>query len=81
VLRESVISTALAMNAAGITVTIGQRQRPLRPGFDGYLITPTGCYHRTAPSGVVADSAANIGNSTSVIGMALSSDLYAARRF
>jgi L-fuculose-phosphate aldolase len=57
VLRESVISTALAMNAAGInrgkSGNVSARLR--RDGFDGYLITPTGVpYHRTSPEQVVA---------------------------
>jgi L-fuculose-phosphate aldolase len=57
VLRESVISTALAMNAAGINRgKSGNVSARLRHGsFDGYLITPTGMpYHRTAPEQVVA---------------------------
>ena len=57
VLRESVISTALAMNAAGINRgKSGNVSARLRHGsFDGYLITPTGVpYHRTAPEQVVA---------------------------
>ena len=57
VLRESVISTALAMNAAGInrgkSGNVSARLR--HDGFDGYLITPTGVpYRRTAPEQVVA---------------------------
>ena len=57
VLRESVISTALAMNAAGInrgkSGNVSARVR--HDGFDGYLITPTGVpYRRMAPEQVVA---------------------------
>ena len=57
VLRESVISTALGMNAAGInrgkSGNVSARLR--HGGFDGYLITPTGVpYHRTSPGQVVA---------------------------
>ena len=57
VLRESVVSTALAMNAAGInrgkSGNVSARLR--HDGFDGYLITPTGVpYHRMSPEQVVA---------------------------
>jgi L-fuculose-phosphate aldolase len=56
-LREQVIATALAMNAAGInrgkSGNVSARWR--EQAFDGFLITPTGVpYHETAPEQVVA---------------------------
>ena len=56
-LREAVIATALAMNAAGINrgksgnVSARWRDGP----FDGFLVTPTGVpYQHTAPEQIVA---------------------------
>ena len=56
-MRERVIATALAMNAAGINRAkagnVSARWREV--GFDGFLITPTGVdYDRLAPDDVVA---------------------------
>jgi len=56
-LRESVIATALAMNAAGInrgkSGNVSARWHDA--AFDGFLITPTGVpYHQTAPEQIVA---------------------------
>jgi len=56
-LRDAVIATALAMNAAGInrgkSGNVSARWRD--PGFDGFLITPTGVpYDQTAPGQIVA---------------------------
>ena len=58
-LRESVIATARAMNAAGInrgkSGNVSARWR--NAGFDGFLITPTGVpYPRLAPDQIVAMS-------------------------
>ena len=56
-LRESVLATALAMNAAGInrgkSGNVSARWHDA--AFDGFLITPTGVrYHQTAPEQIVA---------------------------
>src|SRR5437867_1320666 len=56
-LRAAVIATALAMNAAGInrgkSGNVSARWRD--PGFDGFLITPTGVpYDQTAAGQIVA---------------------------
>jgi L-fuculose-phosphate aldolase len=56
-LRESVVATALAMNAAGInrgkSGNVSGRWRDV--GFDGFLITPTGVpYEQTMPGQIVA---------------------------
>jgi len=56
-LREAVIATALAMNAAGInrgkSGNVSARWRDA--AFDGFLITPTGVpYHQTTPDQIVA---------------------------
>jgi len=56
-LREAVIATALAMNAAGInrgkSGNVSARWRDA--AFDGFLITPTGIpYAQTAPEQIVA---------------------------
>ena len=56
-LREAVVATALAMNAAGINRgkagNVSARWRDA--GFDGFLVTPTGVpYERTTPSLIVA---------------------------
>jgi L-fuculose-phosphate aldolase len=56
-LREAVIATALAMNAAGInrgkSGNVSVRWRDA--GFDGFLVTPTGVpYDRTTPEQIVA---------------------------
>lgn len=58
-LREEVIATALAMNAAGINrgksgnVSVRLRE----DGFDGFLVTPTGLpYAETKPEDIVAVS-------------------------
>lgn len=56
-LREAVIATALAMNAAGInrgkSGNVSARWR--RTGFDGFLVTPTGLpYAQTACDDIVA---------------------------
>lgn len=56
-LREAVIATALAMNAAGInrgkSGNVSVRLR--RDGFDGFLVTPTGlAYAETDPEDIVA---------------------------
>ena len=56
-LRESVIATALAMNAAGINRgkagNVSARWRD--SAFNGFLITPTGVpYRQTAPEQIVA---------------------------
>jgi L-fuculose-phosphate aldolase len=56
-LREAVIATALAMNAAGInrgkSGNVSTRWRDT--GFDGFLITPTGMpYQHTIPEQIVA---------------------------
>jgi L-fuculose-phosphate aldolase len=56
-LREAVIATALAMNAAGInrgkSGNVSARWRDA--AFDGFLITPTGVpYAQTAPEQIVA---------------------------
>jgi L-fuculose-phosphate aldolase len=56
-LRDAVIATARAMNAAGInrgkSGNVSARWRD--PGFDGFLITPTGVpYDQTAPGQIVA---------------------------
>jgi len=58
-LRNAIIATALAMNAAGInrgkSGNVSGRWRD--DGFDGYLITPSGLpYERTAASDIVAMS-------------------------
>ena len=56
-LREAVIATALAMNAAGINRgKSGNVSARWRDGaVDGFLITPTGVpYHHTAPEQIVA---------------------------
>ena len=58
-LREAVIATALAMNAAGINRgKSGNVSARWRDGaFDGFLITPTGVpYHQTAREQIVAMS-------------------------
>jgi len=56
-LREAVVATALAMNAAGInrgkSGNVSARWRDA--AFDGFLVTPTGVpYERTTPSLIVA---------------------------
>jgi len=56
-LREAVIATALAMNAAGInrgkSGNVSARRRD--DAFDGFLVTPTGVpYDRTTPELIVA---------------------------
>jgi len=56
-LREAVIATALAMNAAGInrgkSGNVSARVR--REGFDGFLVTPSGLpYAETTPDDIVA---------------------------
>lgn len=56
-LRQAVITTALAMNAAGInrgkSGNVSTRLR--RDGFDGFLVTPTGlAYIDIAPDDIVA---------------------------
>ena len=56
-LREEVIATALAMNAAGInrgkSGNVSVRLR--RDGFDGFLVTPSGLpYADTVPGDIVA---------------------------
>ena len=56
-LRDAIIRTALAMNAAGINRgkagNVSARWRD--EGFDGFLITPSGLpYARTTPSDIVA---------------------------
>lgn len=56
-LRESVVATALAMNAAGInrgkSGNVSARWQDDR--FDGFLVTPTGVpYAQTAPEQIVA---------------------------
>ena len=56
-LREAVIATALAMNAAGInrgkSGNVSARWRDV--AFEGFLITPTGVpYQQTAPEQIVA---------------------------
>jgi L-fuculose-phosphate aldolase len=56
-LREAVIATALAMNAAGINRgKSGNVSARLRDGtFDGFLVTPSGLsYDETAPEDIVA---------------------------
>ena len=56
-LREAVIATALAMNAAGINRgKSGNVSARWRDGaFDGFLVTPTGVpYDRTTPEQIVA---------------------------
>jgi L-fuculose-phosphate aldolase len=56
-LREAVIATAIAMNAAGINRgKSGNVSARWREGsFDGFLITPTGVpYDQTAPEQIVA---------------------------
>ena len=56
-LREAVIATAMAMNAAGInrgkSGNVSARLR--REGFDGFLVTPSGLpYAETTPDDIVA---------------------------
>ena len=56
-LREAVVATALAMNAAGInrgkSGNVSARWR--NGAFDGFLVTPTGiAYDRTTPEQIVA---------------------------
>ncbi len=56
-LRESIVATALAMNAAGInrgkSGNVSARWRDV--DFDGFLITPTGVpYDQTTPGQIVA---------------------------
>ena len=56
-LREAVIATAMAMNAAGInrgkSGNVSARVR--REGFDGFLVTPSGLpYAETTPDDIVA---------------------------
>jgi L-fuculose-phosphate aldolase len=56
-LRENVIATALAMNAAGInrgkSGNVSARMR--HEGFDGFLVTPSGLpYAETTPEDIVA---------------------------
>ena len=56
-LREAVVATALAMNAAGINRgKSGNVSARWRDGaFDGFLVTPTGIpYDRTTPEQIVA---------------------------
>jgi L-fuculose-phosphate aldolase len=56
-LRQSVIATALAMNAAGINrgKSGNVSARLSRAGFDGFLVTPTGVpYAQTGPGDIVA---------------------------
>jgi L-fuculose-phosphate aldolase len=58
-LRESVVATALAMNAAGINSgkSGNVSARWTDAGFDGFLITPSGVsYQLTAPGQIVAMS-------------------------
>jgi len=56
-LRQDVIATALAMNAAGINrgKSGNVSARLTRVGFDGFLVTPTGLpYAKLAPGDIVA---------------------------
>jgi L-fuculose-phosphate aldolase len=60
-LREAVVATALAMNAAGInrgkSGNVSARWR--NGAFDGFLVTPTGiAYDRTTPEQIVAMTSA-----------------------
>ena len=56
-LREEVIATAVAMNAAGINrgKSGNVSARLVRQGFDGFLVTPSGLpYGETTPDDIVA---------------------------
>jgi len=56
-LREAIVATALAMNAAGINrgKSGNVSARLQRDGFDGFLVTPSGLpYAETTPDDIVA---------------------------
>jgi L-fuculose-phosphate aldolase len=86
-LRQAVIATALAMNAAGInrgkSGNVSARVRVA--SFDGYLITPTGMpYASLEPADIVAmpmvgDEAAEAGSRLPSSEWRFHRDLYAAR--
>ena len=62
-LREAVIATALAMNAAGINrgKSGNVSARLDREGFDGFLVTPSGLpYTETTPDDIVAMTLAGV---------------------
>ena len=83
-LREAVIDTALAMNAAGInrgkSGNVSARWRD--DAFDGFLVTPTGVpYDRTTPEQIVAMTLAGEarGNVLPSSEWRFHRDIYAAR--
>jgi L-fuculose-phosphate aldolase len=83
-LREAVIATALAMNAAGInrgkSGNVSARWRD--DAFDGFLVTPTGVpYDRTTPDLIVAMTLAGEarGNVLPSSEWRFHRDIYAAR--
>ena len=83
-LREAVVATALAMNAAGInrgkSGNVSARWR--NGAFDGFLVTPTGiAYDRTTPEQIVAMTSAGEarGNVLPSSEWRFHRDIYAAR--